>query len=192
MIAPLLMAKATARDLRPPMYLPAGGSNPFGALGYVEASFELAAQVAAGDLPAPATVVTAVGSGGTAAGLALGLKLAGLDARVNGIVVNDALRLDPDTIAWLANESADLLRGHGAELHLAEVGPNEVTMRNEWLGTTYGDPTPASLEAVAAAATHGLTLEPVYTGKALAAIRDLADTHALAEPILWLNTHGPR
>jgi len=192
MAAPVLMARAAVRDRRPPMYVPAGGSSPFGGLGYVEASYELAAQVAAGDLPAPATVVTAVGSGGTAAGLALGLKLAGLDARVEGIVVNDALRLDPDRIAWLANETADLLRGRGAELEVAEVRPHDVTMRDEWLGTTYGDPTPASVAAVADAAAHGLALEPVYTGKALAAIRDLAETRALAGPILWLNTHGPR
>jgi D-cysteine desulfhydrase len=192
LLAPLLIARAAVRDRRLPMYLPAGGSNAFGALGYVEASFELAAQVAAGDLPAPATVVTAVGSGGTAAGLALGLRLAGLDARVHGIVVNDALRLDAKTIVGLANRSADLLRAHGAALDVAAIRPDEVTMRAEWLGSTYGDPTPASMEAVAAAEPHGLRLEPVYTGKALAAIRDLARTRSLAEPVLWLNTHGPR
>lgn len=38
----------------------------------------------------------------------------------------------------------------------------------------------------------GLELEPVYTGKALAAVRDLAGSPALAEPVLWLSTHGPR
>ena len=37
-----------------------------------------------------------------------------------------------------------------------------------------------------------LHLEPVYTGKALAAIRDVGGTSEMPEPILWLNTHGPR
>lgn len=192
LVAPLLMARAALHDRRPPMYLPAGGSNPFGALGYVEASYELAAQVSAGDLPAPATVVTAVGSGGTAAGLALGLRLAGLDAQVLGVVVNDALELDATAISRLANKTAALLRARGAELDIAAVEPGDLSMRAEWLGATYGDPTPASVTAVGDAATYGLNLEPVYTGKALAAIRDLARTRALTEPILWLNTHGPR
>jgi D-cysteine desulfhydrase len=190
--APALMARAALRDRRLPMFLPAGGSNPFGALGYVEAAYEIADQVAAGVLPAPATVVIAVGSGGTAAGLALGLRLAGLETRVFGAVVNDALPLDAQVIARLANRTADLLRSHGAGITVGPVLPEDVTMRRDWMGATYGDPTPASTSAVAEAAMHGLALEPVYTGKSLAAIRDLTPVRALTEPVLWLNTHGPR
>lgn len=190
--SPYLLGRATLQDRRLPWYLPAGGSNAFGSLGYVEAAYEIAGQVATGELPAPATVVTAVGSGGTAAGLALGLRLAGLPARVLGVVVNDSFPLDAAVIARLANRTADLLRSRGATPGLPEVEPGDVTMRTDWLGTTYGDPTPASTAAVASAATHGLSLEPVYTGKSLAAVRDLAGSGELAEPILWLNTHGPR
>ncbi len=65
-------------------------------------------------------------------------------------------------------------------------------MRTDWLGETYGDPTPASTEAVSAGESDGLLLEPVYTGKSLAAIRDAGGTPRMPEPILWLNTHGPR
>ncbi len=190
--APGLIARSALRDRRLPWYLPAGGSNAFGALAYVETALEIAAQVKAGQLPEPATVVTAVGSGGTAAGLALGLRVAGLDTRVFGVVVNDSFPLDAQVIARLANQTADLLRSRGATLDVAPVLPADVTMRDDWLGTTYGDPTPASMTAVTDAAAHGLTLEPVYTGKAIAAMRDLAGTDQLAEPVLWLNTHGPR
>jgi D-cysteine desulfhydrase len=190
--APGLIVRATLRDRRLPWYLPAGGSNAFGALAYAEAAFELAAQVEAGDLPAPATVVTAVGSGGTAAGLAVGLRLAGLRTRVFGVVVNDTFPLDAPVIARLANQTAELLRDRGASLELAPLEPADVTMRTDWLGKTYGDPTPASMEAVGAAERDQLHLEPVYTGKSLAAIRDLARYDPLPQPILWLNTHGPR
>lgn len=192
MLAPGLLVRATLRDRRLPMVLPAGGSNAFGALGYVEAALEIADQVAAGELPEPATVVTAVGSGGTAAGLALGLRLAGLRTRVCGVVVNDRLPLDAEVVATLANRTADLLRRRGAVLDVSAVRPGDVTMRQDWLGAEYGDPTPASTTAVSEAAALGLELEPVYTGKALAAVRDLAGTPSLAEPVLWLNTHGPR
>jgi D-cysteine desulfhydrase len=189
---PSVVARATLHDRRLPWYLPAGGSNAFGALAYVETAYEIADQVAAGVLPEPATVVTAVGSGGTAAGLALGLGLAGLRTKVFGVVVNDAFPLDAPVIARLANQSAELLRKRGARLDVAPVRPEDVTMRDDWLGSTYGDPTPASTGAVTDAAAHGFALEPVYTGKALAAIRDLAGRGELAGPVLWLNTHGPR
>lgn len=62
--APWLLARhASWSGLRPrlPWYLPAGGSNPFGALGYVDAALELAEQVEAGELPEPATVVVPIG-----------------------------------------------------------------------------------------------------------------------------------
>jgi D-cysteine desulfhydrase len=174
-----------------PWYLPAGGSNAFGALGYVEAALEIAGQVADGVLPEPGTVVVPVGSGGTLAGLALGLRLAGLRTRVVGAVVNDMVRLDDVAMARLARRTARLLADRGAT-GLPDVAPRDVTLRDDWLGATYGDPTPASLAEVARARAAGLTLEPVYTGKSLAALRDLLTAGALAEPVLWLHTHGPR
>ena len=189
--APGLIARSALRDRRLPWYLPAGGSNPFGAMAYVDVALEIAAQVHAGELPEPATLVIAVGSGGTAAGLALGLRLAGLRTRVFGVVVNDAFPLDAPVIARLANRTAALLRERGARLDVAPIEPTDVTMRADWLGSTYGDPTPASRRAVSDAAEVGMILEPVYTGKALAAIRDGRDV-AMARPILMLHTHGPR
>ena len=66
------------RRMRPPYFLPVGGSSPLGCVGFVEAAFELAAQIEAGELPEPSHVVVALGSGGTAAGLAAGLRMAGL------------------------------------------------------------------------------------------------------------------
>jgi len=186
--APWLIA-SNLHGGRMPWYLPAGGSNAVGTLGYVETALEIAAQVENGELPEPATVVTAIGSGGTAAGLTLGFQLAGLRTRVFGAVVNDAFPLDAPVIARLANSTGDLLRSRGAtDVPTIEAG--DLTTQDDWLGSTYGDPTPASNQMVASARPLGLDLEPVYTGKALAAIRDLGP--ALAGPVLWLNTHGPR
>jgi D-cysteine desulfhydrase len=186
--APWLMVR-NIRGSRLPWYLPAGGSNEFGALGYVEAALELADQIARGEVPEPATVVVPIGSGGTAAGLALGLKLAGLRSRVFGVVVNDTFPLDAPVIARLANRTARLLVERGAD-GLPSIVPADLVTRLDWLGATYGDPTPASTRMVAAAAEAELELEPVYTGKSLAAMADLGDQ--LDGPVLWLNTHGPR
>ncbi|MBF6228357.1 pyridoxal-phosphate dependent enzyme [Nocardia abscessus] len=176
-----------------PYLLPAGGSSPVGALGYVEAACELAAQVAAGELPEPRHIVTAVGSGGTAAGLALGLRLAGLRTRVVGVVVNDALPLDAQHIVRLAGRTERLLRARGARFAPTGLRPEDVTMTTEWLGPGYGHTTPAAREAEQRAEQAGLHLETVYTAKALAALLSLDQAGVFgAGPVLFLNTYGPR
>ena len=190
--APYLLARPTIRDRRRPMFLGPGGSTPLGALGYVEAALEIAAQVRAGDLPEPATVVVPAGSGGTTSGLALGLRLAGLSSRVLGVVVNDTVRLDAPAIVRLANRSAALLEKHGADLGGLRLVDDDVTMRDDWLGAAYGAHTPAGMAALAAATQEGFTLEPVYTAKTLAAIREVGGSPEMPGPVLWLQTHGPR
>lgn len=186
--APYLVLRGVS-GRRLPWYLPAGGSNEYGALGYVETALEIAAQVERGELPVPGTVVAPVGSGGTLAGLTLGLRLAGLDSRLLGVVVNDALPLDAVTTERLATRTGDLLRARGAT-DVPTVIAAHVETRNDWLGGGYGDPTPASVEAVRDAAVQGVNLEPVYTGKTLAALREVGGS--LRGPVLWLQTHGPR
>jgi D-cysteine desulfhydrase len=181
--APYLLARYR------PWYLPAGGSNAFGTLAYVDVALEIADQVAAGDLPEPATIVVPVGSGGTVTGLTLGLRIAGLDTAVLGVVVNDMLTLDARAMSRLAAKTSRLL----AERGMADVptlAERDFDLRPDWLGKTYGDPTPASVREVERARGEALELEPVYTGKSLAAIRDLGAQ--LDGPVLWLNTHGPR
>ncbi len=188
--APAIIARCLLRSRGTlPYYLPAGGSSPVGTLGYVEVGLEIAAQVDAGVLPAPDTVVTAVGSGGTAAGLALGLRLGGLDARVLGVVVNDAFRLDATTIARLAQQTATLLRDRGAAVDV-QITPADLTADPSWLGATYGATTPEAEAAAAWAVGLGVPLEPVYTSKALAAIRALDPSQA--GRVLFIATHGPR
>jgi len=67
--------------------VPVGGSSVTGTLGWVDGARELADQIAAGALPAPRTVWVPSASGGTAAGLAVGLSEAGLDCRVIAVRV---------------------------------------------------------------------------------------------------------
>jgi len=178
---------------RPPLILPPGGSSPLGLLGYVEVSLELAAQVKAGVLPEPAWIVVPVGSGGTAAGLLLGLQLAGLSTRVLGVVVSDQPRLDRSGLASRARATRRLLRRRGFAGPLPELDPGRLMVVRDWLGAGYGHSTPDGDRAVADAARAGLVLDPVYTGKTMAALRTLAGEGTLAGgPVVFLNTHGPR
>lgn len=193
--APWLIARHFS-GRRPPYLLPAGGSSPVGALGYVEAAFELAAQIRAGELPEPSHIVTPLGSGGTVAGLALGLRLAELPTRVVGVVVNDTLRLTHSTLTRLARRTARLLRDRGAALPADDaLAPTaNLDIVTDWLGPGYGRPTPeADTAQTLTADREHLTLEPVYTAKAMAALLDMnAHNHFTPGPVLYLNTNGPR
>jgi D-cysteine desulfhydrase len=189
---PWLIAR-NARGGRPPYLLPAGGSSRVGVLGYVEAAFEIAAQVEDGTLPEPDHVVVPVGTGGTAAGLALGLQLAGLPTRVVGIVVNDQLRLDGPVIARLARRTAALLERRGAELGGGlRIGPDMLDLTRDQIGAGYGHPTEAASRAAALAAEDGLRLDPVYTAKAMAGLLALREEGRLGGHVLFIHTDGPR
>ncbi|GGQ49579.1 pyridoxal-phosphate dependent enzyme [Couchioplanes azureus] len=185
--AGLLLARAAVTGARPSL-LPVGGSSPRGCLGYVEAALELAAQVAAGELPVPRQVVVPVGSGGTAAGLALGLGLAGLPTRVVGVLVNDRTPMGEPQVRRLAEATARLLRRSGAPLpERAPLAP--LTVRADWLGPGYGHPTAASAAAAPWLTEHaGVRTEPVYTAKAAAALRELAGAGPAQGPVLYWHT----
>lgn len=179
---------------RRPYVLGVGGSSPIGALGYVEGALELAAQIAAGELPEPSHVFVAVGSGGTAAGLALGLRLAGLDTRVVGVVVNDAMRLDHSAISHLARRSARRLQRRGAGILPLELPREQLIVTREFLGAGYGHSTPEATDAVSTLAEReDVRLDPVYTGKAMAGLMALARGGSIGPgPVLFVNTYGPR
>jgi D-cysteine desulfhydrase len=180
------------RRLRPPYFLPVGGSSPLGALGYVDAALELAEQVERAEAPEPTHVVVALGSGGTVAGLALGLKLAGLDTRVVAIQVNDRTPLSPARVARLAGRARRLLERRGARLaRECEVGPGDIRVETRWLGAGYGHRTEAAERAIGVAREEGLELEPVYTGKTVAALLALRERGELgAGPLLYWHTHN--
>jgi D-cysteine desulfhydrase len=188
---PWLLARNT-RGGRPPYVLPAGGSSPVGALGYVEAALEIAAQVEDGSLPEPAHVVVPVGTGGTAAGLALGFQIAGLRSRVVGVVVNDQLRLDAPRFARLGRRTAALLERRGARLGQLRLEPDMLDLTRDQIGAGYGHPTEAAESAAALAVTEGLSLDPVYTAKAMAGLLALRAEGRLADPVLFVHTDGPR
>jgi D-cysteine desulfhydrase len=155
-------AELRARGRRP-YVIPEGGSNALGSLGYVLAVAELLEQLPASWRTGPVTVAYAAGSGGTGAGLELGLRLAGWrDARAIGFAVcNDA--------AWfrqgIAAICAEARRRWPA---LPEVRAEEVSVDDRFVGPGYAEATEEGLEVIRSAAHEdGVLLDPVYTGKAM-------------------------
>jgi D-cysteine desulfhydrase len=185
----ILAAHADWWRLRPPYFLPVGGSSPLGTVGYVDAALELAGQVEAGALPAPKQVVVALGSGGTAAGLTLGFALAGLDTRVVAVQVNDRTPLDARRVLRLADRTRRLLERRGAALPPVSLAHARLRVETRWLGRGYGHRTEAAERAIEAARPEQLTLEPVYTGKAMAAALELRARGELEGPTVYWHTY---
>jgi D-cysteine desulfhydrase family pyridoxal phosphate-dependent enzyme len=165
-----------------PLAVPLGGSTGAGALGYVRAARELAGQIGDG----PVQIVTAVGSCGTFAGLNLGARLFLPRARVVGISVSRTAGEIVERTAELVRESARLL---GIETPMAAA---DVECCDAYVGE-YGVPTAAGQNAIRAAARmEGLVLDPVYTGKSMSGLLDLARRRILDPTVatVFLHTGG--
>ncbi|BDH12861.1 D-cysteine desulfhydrase family protein [Streptomyces hygroscopicus] len=134
-----------------PALIPFGGSSPLGAYGYAECGRELLGQ--APDLD---TVVVALGSGGTMAGL---VDVLG-PARVLGVHCG------------AVDDPAGTVTGLVAGLSGAVLAPEALRLRLDQVGAGYGTLTDASMDALTLAGrTEGIVLDPVYTGRALAGLR---------------------
>jgi D-cysteine desulfhydrase len=167
--------------------IPPGASSPLGTLGYVACGLELAAQIERGDCPAPRRIYVALGTGGTAAGLALGLALGAQHCQV--VAVRVAVRATGNQffLGALARRSMALLRRAGLARSMPEIN---LVVDHRFIGPGYASVTDAALDAVARGAELGLDLETTYTGKAFAAL--LADrvSRPAEGPLMLLNTLG--
>ncbi len=187
---PYLLARYASP--RPPYLLAPGGSSTRGVLGFVEAALELADQVSHGELPEPETVVVALGSGGSAAGLLAGLRMAGLRTRVRPVLVNDGLDLGERKLYRLARRTLKLLESRGADVGGVSLRPGDLDVVHGFLGDGYGHSTPEAEEALGLGRDlEGLELEPVYTAKALAAVlAGVGRGDFGSGPVLFWNTHS--
>lgn len=180
------VADELAAQGRRPYVVPLGGSGALGSAGYVDATRELVAQLAARGLVAD-TLVVPVGSGGTLAGLVLGAKVVGATYAVLGVSVSRPAAYLRERVAALANDAAALL-----DLSV-RVAPEDIWVTDEWIGPAFGALTPEAIDALRLAArVEGLFLDPVYTAKSLAAVRDLSrrGTFGDGQTVIFFHTGG--
>ncbi len=163
--APAMEAAAQALRAggRHPLVIPLGASTPLGALGFVRAVGELAAQ-----MPAPPDYIFhSTSSGGTQAGLVAGCALHGLPTRVIGISADETVAGIQATVRSIIEGIGTLLGVDGRAL--ASARPIEADDR--FIGEGYGIPTPLSREVQALLArTQALVVDHTYTAKALAGL----------------------
>lgn len=167
--------------------IPLGGSSPIGALGYVRAMMEeLVPQCRTAGFR-PDAIVLAAGSGGTMAGVMLGLTMAGWsDAQVMGYsVIGDSAGLQAE-VANIFNSTAQILQEE------VRLEPGQVLMDDSQIGKGYGIATPGCLEALELfARNEGLLLDSVYTAKAAAGmVADIRRGKWAHGKIVYIHTGG--
>ncbi len=144
--------------------IPEGGSNGLGSLGYLRCIDELRRQIP--DPTEPLTIVSAVGSGGTLAGLRLGVSLSGLPWRVVGVNVCDDRAYFIARAREILLETAIRLHSPQAE-SLAQHAESQIEICDGYVGRGYALSQPQELALlVEIAQRSGVILDPVYTGKA--------------------------
>jgi len=131
-----LMFSRIADELRArgqhPYAVPEGGSNALGAWGYVRCAEELQRELPSGG----ATLVYAAGSGGTGAGLILGVKLMRLPWRVVGINVSEDRDYFVRTIGEIVEET---IRRFGLGLAFSS---DEIEIIDGYVGRGYAQSRP--------------------------------------------------
>jgi L-cysteate sulfo-lyase len=180
------LAKAIRERGGKPYYIPGGGSNPVGALGYVDAALELLTQANAIGVRIDC-VVHGTGSTGTQSGLVCGLEGANAGIDVLGICVRRPAAIQEEAVFRTASATAEHVGIKGG-LERARIMAN-----GDYVGPGYGIPTAGTIEAIGlAAATEGLLLDPVYSGKAMAGLIDLcrAGFFTRDQNVVFLHTGG--
>lgn len=181
--------RAWGARLRGAQWIPAGGSSPLGVLGQVNAALELADQVRAGMLPPPERIVLPLGTGGTAAGIALGVAIAGLRATVVAVRVVPRVVANRRRVGRLVERTARLIE-RASRAPVPRPAKDALLIVHEYYGGAYGRETIAGAEiARRCAELTGIPVDPTYGAKALAAATAIAARDG-GTTLFWLSFDG--
>ncbi|MCF1709375.1 D-cysteine desulfhydrase [Tabrizicola sp. J26] len=181
-----LVAQRLRNEGRKVYIIPGGGSNPTGALGYVNCAFELVSQANDRGLVID-HIVTATGSAGTQAGLVTGLKAINAGIPLLGIGVRAPREKQEESVFNLAVRTAEKLGCPSV------VTRGDVVADSSYVGAGYGIPRDDTLEAIRLfAQLEGILLDPVYSGKGAAGLIDYIRKGRFkkGERVVFLHTGG--
>jgi L-cysteate sulfo-lyase len=166
--------------------IPGGGSNPTGALGYVDCAMELVTQLNERGMSID-HLVHATGSSGTQAGIVVGLKVINSSINLIGFGVRASKKDQEEAVFKLASATADKLSVPGI------VKREDVIANCDYVGEGYGIPAPSTIEAInMLAELEGILLDPVYSGKGMAGLIDSirCGHFKKGETVVFLHTGG--
>lgn len=170
-------------------WVPAGGSSPLGILGQINAALELAQQVRDDGMPPPDRVVVPLGTGGTAAGLALGFAIAGMQTQVVAVRVVPRIVANRAHVQRLISRTARFVERLTGDT-LARPASSAVQIAHAYYGGAYGRVTASGARVTRRCSDFtGIAIDPTYGAKALAAAVDLANERG-GVTLFWLSFDG--
>ena len=186
MAAMQAVSDEVAGEGRKAYVIPGGGSNPMGATGYVACAEEILAQTF--DLGINIDrIICASGSAGTHAGLVTGFYGNNSNIPVVGINVSRPKKEQEELVYNLVQSTAEHVGVN------SDIPREAVVCFDEYVGPGYSLPTPEMAEATRMLARiEGILIDPVYTGKAMAGLIDLARKGYFSkeENVLFIHTGG--
>lgn len=143
-------------------------------------------------MPEPDKVFVALGTMGTAVGLTIGLKAAGLKTRVVSVRVADVKYANKEKFVKLFKKTLALILSLDSSFPRAEIADEEVDIRQDFFGGQYARFTEQGMAAIdLLAKSEGIWLDGTYTGKTMAALIDQVRGHGTKnEVILFWNTYN--
>ncbi len=166
-LVPLAFVVAGALRVGGDRWVPAGGASPRGALGHVNAALELVDQIRMGQCERPDRVVVPLGTGGTAAGLALGFRIAGMPIPLVAVRVVPKIVGRLSRVFRLSDATATLIERTTGET-VPRVAEGDIVVDDTRYGGAYGRPLPTNRETEAGLGSAGIALDDTYSRKAFA------------------------
>jgi L-cysteate sulfo-lyase len=168
-----------------PYFIPGGGSNPIGALGYANCAQEISDQAREMDAPFD-WLVMGTGSTGTQAGLVAGFHAMGYNLPVMGVSVRQPRDRQMAAVHALTQRTLETLCAEPISL-------NKILVDDGYVGEGYGIPAPSTLDAInLTARQEGILLDPVYSAKGMAGLIGMV-RQGFFKPqdrVLFLHTGG--
>ena len=166
-------------------FIPGGGSNEIGALGYAQCAQEILEQSEALNF-SPNWIIQATGSTGTQAGMVAGVHCLDSQVPVMGISVRQPKEAQINAVYKLTSLTVKLLEGK-------PLDKSKILVDDGYVGEGYGIPAASTLEAIQLLARHeGILVDPVYSGKGLAGLIGMIRNGDFnqSENIVFLHTGG--
>ena len=166
-----------------PYFIPVGGSNHLGELGYIECFREITKDQNSESF---SHIILATGSGGTHAGLIAGKTIFKSDIEVIGISIKGTKKEQEEKVFQLAINSLEYVSG-------PSPSKEDVIIMDDFVGPGYAEPTDGMRKALSLMATkEGILLDPVYSGKAFDGLIGLIKSNFFqpSDKVLFLHTGG--
>ena len=180
-------AEVLKSEGKKPYVIPLSNARtPYGALGYVEAAEETLQQIEAIKIK-PVKFIMPTGIASTHAGFLLGLRASGCDIAVSGVCVRRDAPSQQQRVQTKIQSVVELM---GLDI---DIGLDDILCDDRFFAPGYGllnAPTSAAIELLAR--REGILLDPVYSGKAFAALIDCVENENFTtnDHLVFLHTGG--